>query len=443
MGKNNQQRRKTKAKSRKQRPQSGPGRGGSAAEQDGLSGLPIEGRARYAVLTILQETAREELDWVDAASHLEGQSSDEGWPAALARTFGELGDDTVAHAWQQGWMPREVVSAFRKSLSAEAVRAAKTMMRGQLARYPEAQLSDRWRAHREELVDQTEFEDIAAAVRGLGRWDRIVLWAGALEAFPMFSTIPSIPKVEPLPGSPVVAHGFKGAESSKIYTKIQALLAKAEATGSDAEAEAFTAKAQQLIARHSVNEALLSQTGHGKREPDALRVIIERPYEMPKSELLAQIASANHCRPVYWPDGGFTTLIGDRDDLRSVELLYNSLLVQATATMTRAGSVSSKAGRSQTRSFRQSFLASFAGRIGERLRASAGDTTREVAEETGTDLVPVMRQRDERVDARTEELFPNLKYGRGTRITNYEGHVAGLAAADAARLTAGEPITPS
>ena len=52
-----------------------------------------------------------------------------------------------------------------------------------------------------------------------------------------------------------------------------------------------------------------------------------------------------------------------------------------------------------------------------------------------------MRQRDERVDARTTELFPRLKTGRGTRITNYEGHIAGLAAADAARLTAPEPIT--
>jgi hypothetical protein len=63
-----------------------------------------------------------------------------------------------------------------------------------------------------------------------------------------------------------------------------------------------------------------------------------------------------------------------------------------------------------------------------------------VTEETGTDLVPVMRQRDERVDAKTSELFPRLTAGRSTRITNYEGHVAGLAAADAARLTAGEPI---
>ena len=410
-------------------------------EQDELNGLPLAGRARYAVLGVLQQAQRAHLDWVDAASELEGGSDDPGWPAALGATFEELGDDAVLRSWEWGWMPREVLSTLRKSRSTEAVAAGAVMMRGQLARYTETQLSDRWNVHREELAASAPFAGVVKASAGLGRWDRIVLWAAVLEALDLLSGLPKIPRVEPLPGTPLLAHHLGVAESSRVYERIRALLAKAESTDSDAEAEAFTAKAQQLIARHSINEALLSEAGQGEREPEALRVLIERPYEQPKSELLAQIADANHCRSVYWPDGGFSTIIGDRADLRSVELLYNSLLVQATAAMARVGSVSAKRGKSQTRSFRQSFLASFAMRIGERLRESAEDTVREVAEETGTDLVPVMRQRDERVDTRTEELFPRLKFGRSTRITNYEGHVAGLAAADAARLTAPEPIT--
>ncbi|MFG3343421.1 DUF2786 domain-containing protein [Glycomyces sp. NPDC048151] len=405
--------------------------------QDELNALPLAGRARYAVLDALQQHA----DWVDTASALEGVSDDPAWPAALAHVFGDLGDDAALRAWEWGWMPREALSALRKALTAEAVQAGAVIMRGQLVRYKDHELSDRWKVHREELAAIVSDAGVVKASAGLGRWDRIVLWAAVLEALDFLNTLPKIPKVEPLPGDILVAAGLGVAESSRVYEKIRALLAKAESTDSDAEAEAFTAKAQQLIARHSINEALLSEAGQGKREPEALRVIIERPYEQPKSELLAQIADANHCRSVYWPDGGFTTLIGDRADLRSVELLFNSLLVQATSAMTRVGSVSARRGKSQTRSFRQSFLASFAMRIGERLRESAADTEREFTEETGTDLVPVMRQRDERVDARTTELFPRLKMGRGTRITNYEGHVAGLAAADAARLTAPEPIT--
>lgn len=410
-------------------------------QQDELDGLPLEGRARYAVLGVLQRAQGVRLDWVDAAADLEGGSGDPGWPAALAGVFDELGADAALRAWEWGWMPREGLSALRKSLSPEAVRAGAVMMRGQLVQYQDMQLSDRWKVQREELAAIAPFAGLAKASAGLGRWDRIVLWGAVLEALDFLSGLPKIPKVEPLPGDLLITHGLGVAESSRVYEKIRALLAKAESTDSDAEAEAFTAKAQQLIARHSINEALLSEAGEGKREPEALRVIIERPYEQPKSELLAQIADANHCRSVYWPDGGFTTLIGDRADLRSVELLFNSLLVQATAAMTRVGSVNAKRGKSQTRSFRQSFLASFAMRIGERLRESAADTAREYTEETGTDLVPVMRQRDQRVDSRTEALFPRLKFGRSTRITNYEGHIAGLAAADAARLTTPEPIT--
>jgi hypothetical protein len=422
------------------RRKSGSGTSRIAAPEYDLDGLPPDARARYVVLATLQQAQREHLDWVDAASHLEETANDEDWPPLLAKAFASLGADAVELAWQQGWMPREVLSAFRKSLSTEAVRAGAVLMRGQLAQYPETHLSDRWIVQREELAGHVKHANVAEACADLGRWDRIVWWAAFLEALDTLDGLPRIPRVEPLPGSPAIVHGFGGAESSRVYEKIRALLAKAESTDSDAEAEAFTEKAQQLIARHSLNEALLARTGQGKREPEALRVVVERPYEQPKSELLAQIANANHCRPVYWPAGGFTTLIGDRDDLRSVELLFNSLLVQATAAMTRADSAAAKAGTSQTRSFRQSFLASFAWRIGERLRESAADTEREVSEETGTDLVPVMRQRDERVDAKTGELFPRLTAGRSTRITNYEGHVAGLAAADAARLTSGQPI---
>jgi hypothetical protein len=143
---------------------------------------------------------------------------------------------------------------------------------------------------------------------------------------------------------------------------------------------------------------------------------------------------------VYTPAAGFATVVGESMSLRSVELLYNSLLVQATSAMTRAGAKRDRSGRSRTRSFRQSFLASFAVRIGERLAESAEETVREVAEETGTDLVPVMRLQREAVDAKTEELFPNLTMRASTRISDYEGHVAGRAAADRARLQGAEEL---
>ena len=60
-------------------------------------------------------------------------------------------------------------------------------------------------------------------------------------------------------------------------------------------------------------------------------------------------------------------MIGFSADLDAVELLFTSLLVQASAALQRAGGKRDAAGRSRTRSFRQSFLVAYAVRIGERL----------------------------------------------------------------------------
>ncbi|RST20878.1 bifunctional 3'-5' exonuclease/DNA polymerase [Streptomyces sp. WAC04770] len=52
-----------------------------------------------------------------------------------------------------------------------------------------------------------------------------------------------------------------------MLTRIRALLAKAEATGFPEEAEALTAKAQELMARHSIDEALLAARSHSTDGP--------------------------------------------------------------------------------------------------------------------------------------------------------------------------------
>ncbi|WP_100444491.1 DUF2786 domain-containing protein [Glycomyces xiaoerkulensis] len=318
--------------------------------------------------------------------------------------------------------------------------AAATLMRSELRRYAEAQLSDQWSAQREALAERSPSASVAEALSGLESPDRAAASAALLEGLKALAELQPIPMVQPRPGSRPSAVRAGGAESSKVYEKVRALLAKAEATDSDAEAEAFTAKAQQLIARHSINEALLAESPDAALEAAAARIYVEKPYEKPKSELLHVVADANGCRSVYSPAAGFATVVGGATNLRSVELLYNSLLVQATSAMTRAGSKRDGSGRSRARSFRQSFLASFAVRIGERLAESADETVREVADETGTDLVPVMQLRREAVDAKTEELFPNLTMRAATRISDFEGHVAGRAAADRARLQGAEAL---
>ncbi|MFC3494444.1 DUF2786 domain-containing protein [Glycomyces rhizosphaerae] len=401
-------------------------------------------QARYVLVQIMTDACPcgecNAPTWEESARQLSRAMAHARWPEAVGAAIDTMAEDAVGQAWNRGWMPRDVLSLMAKDASTPAVKAAATLMRSELRRYAEAQLSDLWSAQRESLAERSASESAKEVLESCEGPAWIAAAAPMLEALYTLADLQPIPMVQPRPGGHPSSVRGDGAESSKVYEKIRALLAKAESTDSDAEAEAFTAKAQQLIARHSINEALLAETQDAALEAAALRVYIEKPYEKPKSELLHVVADANGCRAVYSLAAGFSTVIGGRTNLRSVELLYNSLMVQATSAMTRAGAKQDSAGRSRTRSFRQSFLASFAVRIGERLADSAEATVREVAEETGTDLVPVMQLRREAVDAKTEELFPNLTFRAATRISDYEGHIAGRAAADRARLQGAEEL---
>ncbi|CAM5363643.1 hypothetical protein SBADM41S_08730 [Streptomyces badius] len=173
--------------------------------------------------------------------------------------------------------------------------------------------------------------------------------------------------------------------------RIRALLAKAEATGFPEEAEALSAKAK-LMARHSVDEALLAAGRPSPETPGACRIGVEPPYEQAKAVLLDAVAAANHCRGL--EPLGFSTVVGFETDLEAVELLYTSLLVQATTAMTKAEAAERAAGRKRTKTFRQSFLAAYA--PPHRHPPRGGRRYPEATE----DLLPVLASRDVAVTGR-------------------------------------------
>ena len=71
----------------------------------------------------------------------------------------------------------------------------------------------------------------------------------------------------PPPGGPVARPRPRraGRSGSRMLDRVRALLAKAESTTFPAEAEALTGKAQELIARHSIDEALLAAAAEPRR----------------------------------------------------------------------------------------------------------------------------------------------------------------------------------
>ena len=173
--------------------------------------------------------------------------------------------------------------------------------------------------------------------------------------------------------------------------KIRALLSKAEATTFSEEADAYTAKAQDLMTRYAIDEALLEETA-GNGAVLTRRIHIDNPYAQAKVALLSIVGDINRVR-VIWDDyHGMATVVGMAVDLQLVEMLFTSLLVQATRAMTEAGNVRTtepgyRAGRmNRAPSFRRAFLLSYAHRIGERLEAADVRATAETSASHGAEL---------------------------------------------------------
>jgi hypothetical protein len=225
---------------------------------------------------------------------------------------------------------------------------------------------------------------------------------------------------------PSVVDGIDGLDQD-VLRKVRALLAKAESTTFPEEADACSAKAQELMSRHRIDQ--LGEVGTG---PVGRRIWLDPPYVTPKAGLVSAVARANACRAVHLFGLDCVHLVGFPDDLEATELLFTSLLVQAGRAMAAAGSQVDGRGRSRTRSFRHSFLEGFAWRIGGRLAESNAAVTARATEGRG-DLLPVLARRDELVAMALHEAFPTLARRR-TSLSNAAGWGAGTSAADRADL---------
>jgi hypothetical protein len=343
--------------------------------------------------------------------------------AADPTADGELrrrGEQFVRLAWERGWQPADVVRLVRRDLEEPHVRLVTELILAEAAVYERP--APRWAAQLAELGQAPEPY----------RAGRFPYAATVLELYRLLARLPAIEAVGPVPGTPVhvpPAHG-----EPRMLSRIRALLAKAEGTGYPEEAEALTAKAQELMARYSIDDAVLADRTSRGDVPGACRIGVDAPYEMAKAILLDAVASANRCRAVWNGAFGFSTVVGFEPDLEVVELLHTSLLVQGTAAMTRAEADQRAAGRRRTKTFRQSFLLAYAHRIGERLAAATDQVT---AAADGGGLLPVLAARDVAVTDRADRMFPETVATRVRGVTDAAGWSHGTSAADGARLPGG------
>jgi Protein of unknown function (DUF2786) len=330
-------------------------------------------------------------------------------------------DRTVAAAverlFQGGWQPAELHRVVARRGDPLRARIVADAAKAYLPRFRD--IDPRWRA---------QAEDLPGA--GRSRPDRVQRNDAALGLLLELRRLPAIDVLVPPPGMPPEVR-YQGADN-RILDRVRALLAKAEATDFPAEAEAFSAKAQELIAKHSIETVL---TAEPEATPLARRVGVDHPYESEKATLLDAVARANHCHTVWSPELAFSTVFGFDTDIDAVELLYTSLLVQANRAMARDEPAK---GKARVKAFRRSFLVAYAHRIGERLeqatRAEIARHERRPAGERPADLLPVLRGRDLRVREAMTRAFPRTVRARGSRVDSLEGWESGRAAADEAKL---------
>lgn len=228
--------------------------------------------------------------------------------------------------------------------------------------------------------------------------------------------------------------GADDAEAHPKLARVRALLAKAESTTYDEEAEALSAKAQELISRYALGRLL--DGGRDSAAGSAFvarRIWLDPPYVRAKAALVHAVAGANHAQTALCPRHDFSVVVGVRDDLDAVELLVTSLLVQANRAMLRHGRRHDAWGVSRTRSFRQSFLLAYADRIGQRLQEAAESVTAER-------FLPVLRDHDAKVGEAFDAMVPHAR-AKGPSVGDPEGWAAGLAAADLALLDVNGEIT--
>ncbi|MFF7633965.1 DUF2786 domain-containing protein [Kitasatospora sp. NPDC008050] len=404
-----------------------------------------------ALSAVLDAPDRRVEDAVDSGASLLAASA-ERWPA-VSRGLLTLADTSLGALWTRGWRPADLARLVRRDLAATHQALLVDLVAAEARRYSPAALDRRWQEQLRELAGEVWWprdEEFLPGFAARHRLDRFALATTALELLRLLGRLPAIAPVGPAPGAAQrpVEHraAVRVPGEPRMLSRIRALLAKAESTEYPQEAEALTEKAQQLMAQHSIDEALLAAGQPESGLPGALRIGVENPYEGPKAMLLDAVAAANRCRVVWAKEFGFCTVIGFDSDLDAVELLYTSLLVQATAAMQRSGSKQHLDGASRTRAFRQSFLVSYAARIRERLTEATERTTREAAagrhlREDGTAeqlvpderLLPALAAREEAVDSVTDRMFPKLTSQR-VRVSDGEGWAAGRAAADRAAL---------
>ncbi|MGB3770264.1 MAG: DUF2786 domain-containing protein [Rhodococcus sp. (in: high G+C Gram-positive bacteria)] len=363
----------------------------------------------------------------------------------------------IGALYENGWQPLDLHHVVRRQqntavahLAAAAI-AAEADITAAATRAPEDwlnQLSELRTAYpdaRGTVDESTDFDTgsdfLTAALRATGKTDYIAAndqWIEVLSLLGQWQLLSATHTLTPPPSQwparrVATASGPSSgvAADPKMLVRIRGLLAKADATEFDEEADSFTAKAQELMTKYSI-DSLSAVGGH----PDVVskRIHIDNPHAPAKAQLLHGVAEVNRVKTVWDPGYAIATVVGSIVDTRQTEILFTSLLVQATRALAHSSKTKRRKGAAAA-AFGKAFLFSYAVRIAERLRDADTHVVEELAGVSG-DLLPMLAAQSEAVGAEFDRLFPRVRTG-GSPNFDAEGWDSGQAAANDADLRRG------
>ena len=237
-----------------------------------------------------------------------------------------------------------------------------------------------------------------------------------------------------------------------LADKVRKLLAKAEDPATTPEeAEAFTAKAQQMMTKYAIDLAMVADPATADRllERDW---VVEGPYATHKVSIINAVARANDCRVLYADlSRGRKRIyvVGFAGDVDWVETLTRSLEVQLAAAL--AAAVGAKPAGVHGRTFSVAFVQGFAVEISNRLHrarqaaVAEADAARRAAADQALAAEPaapsaalVLVAKAERVEEEFAVRHPSTRtVHRQIRLLSWSGYGPGRAAGRRASLARG------
>jgi hypothetical protein len=230
----------------------------------------------------------------------------------------------------------------------------------------------------------------------------------------------------------------------RLLDRVRKLLAQAEDDAvTPAEAQAFTAKAAELMAKYGIDRALLA-ADRPETDQAANRILdIDNPWAREKAHLLCGLASALRCQCILLSGsrpGSRVHIFGFGSDIERTDLLYTSVLIQMAHGLAGARVPD---WSSSPRAWRRSWLLGFATAVVARVRQAEHGAVQAATErrDQGSDRTAlVLADRSLVIRKHVEQAYPVTRKARVTYSGS--GYRDGYARGERADIGAGRVATP-